>query len=311
MTPLPKSKTKLKSRQNLQFQFDAIGTRWQIDIYDSIGDDTAEKLLTVIKRRIATFDKNYSRFRDDSLIAHMAQKPGTYHLPSDAQPMFDLYKQLYSLTDGTVTPLIGQLLADAGYDAAYSLEPGELHRVPTWDEALEYDFPELTIKQPALLDVGAAGKGYAVDIIGELLTRHGVDAFCVDAGGDMLHHDPSQKILRIGLEHPDDPQQVIGVADITNQSICGSSGNRRTWDKFHHIMDPHTRNSPQHIRAAWVVADAAMLADALTTCLFFVPAAELQKQYNFAYAIVRQDYSLEHSGNFPATFFTEQKELET
>jgi thiamine biosynthesis lipoprotein len=53
------------------------------------------------------------------------------------------------------------------------------------------------------------------------------------------------------------------------------------------------------------VADTGLLADGLATALFFADAAMLQKHYNFEYAIVNNDFSLERSPNFPATFFTE------
>jgi len=256
--------------------------------------------------RIEAFDKHYSRFRPDSLISEMAQRPGTYKLPADAKPLLDLYAHMYGLTDGAMTPLIGQLLTDAGYDAFYSLEPGPLRPVPAWDDVLEYKFPNLTLKKPALLDVGAAGKGYLVDIIAELIAGRGIKSFCIDAGGDIVQRDAGSRPLRVGLEHPGVTGHVIGVATITNQSLCGSAGNRRAWGAFNHIMDPHSRTSPKHIKALWVIADTALLADALATCLFFVSPAKLAR-YTFEYAIVYQDYSLGRSPGFPATFFTETR----
>ena len=57
----------------------------------------------------------------------MARAAGQYHLPDDAKPMFDLYYKLYAATDGKCTPLIGQVLVDAGYDANYSLQVGTFH----------------------------------------------------------------------------------------------------------------------------------------------------------------------------------------
>jgi hypothetical protein len=38
--------------------------------------------------------------------------------------------------------------------------------------------------------------------------------------------------------------------------------------------------------------------------LFFVDPANLRKQYSFEYAIVYDDYALNVSKGFPATFFT-------
>ncbi len=238
------------------------------------------------------------------MVTAMASQKGHYELPADAQPLLDLYAKLYDITDGAVTPLIGQSLADAGYDASYSLQPGVVSSPPAWDEALVYNFPDLSLRKPALLDFGAAGKGYLVDIISDLLSVHAIHSFCVDAGGDMVYRTPTDQSLDIALEHPADPAQAIGIAHIRNQALCGSATNRRAWDGYHHIMDPHSQTSPGHIQALWVVAANGLLADGLSTALFFVSPARLREQFDFEYAIVNSDYSLDYSPGFPADFFS-------
>jgi thiamine biosynthesis lipoprotein len=204
-----------------------------------------------------------------------------------------------------MTPLIGQTLVQAGYDAEYSLKPGKLTTPPEWDEVLKYNFPNLTLKKPALLDFGAVGKGYLVDIIGELLESQGVASFCINAGGDILYKTATGVKLDVALEHPANPDMGIGVAHLKNQSLCGSAANRRAWVDFHHIINPATLTSPKELSAVWVVADSGLLADALTTALFFVDQSVLQKHFDFAYALVSEDMSLAHSANFPAVFFTD------
>jgi hypothetical protein len=46
-----------------------------------------------------------------------------------------------------------------------------------------------------------------------------------------------------------------------------------------------------------------MLADALSTCLYFIPAEKLRAHYHFEYLVLRADYSVETSSNFPAELF--------
>ncbi len=285
-----------------RFSFEAIGTHWVIDLFEDISEPDQNRLFKAIQQRIETYDKHYSRFRKDSLITTIATKPGAYRLPADGKKLFDLYQQLYGLTRGKMTPLVGNLLSDAGYDAQYSLQPKALRQVPAWDEALDYHFPSLVTSQPVILDVGAAGKGYLIDIIGELLTGRDVRYFCINAGGDLLANGLPP--LPIGLENPDDTSQVIGVAQLAEGSICGSAGNKRAWGEFHHIMDPDAQRSPRHLKAVWVQAKSALLADALTTALFFVPPKRLLEHFEFEYALLRDDNALEHSARFPAQFFT-------
>lgn len=285
------------------FAFEAIGTQWTVDLFESPSTLSQKQLLAEIQDRINVYDHHYSRFRADSLISRIAKRPGTFTLPPDGKKLFDLYAKLYKITAGKVTPLVGNLLSDAGYDAQYSLRPKSLREVPKWEEVLEYSFPTLSTRQPVLLDLGAAGKGYLVDIIGELLEKQGITAYCINAGGDILARLPGQEMLQIGLEHPDDPEQIIGVYRINKGSICGSAGNRRAWGEFHHIIDPHLQQSPRHIKAVWVQARTALVADALATCLFFVSASELAKYFTFEYAIVDSDNGLSHSAQFAADFF--------
>lgn len=280
--------------------FDAIGTRWQIDVPNTCPQGLQEEALRALRARVEIFDKDYSRFRDDSLVIQMSQKAGTYSLPSDAQPLFDLYRELYQITHGAFTPLIGQTLVSAGYDALYSLKPdGVPLEAPPWEVTLDYTYPSLTLHRPALLDVGAAGKGYLVDIVGELLHAFGIPSFCIDAGGDMLYRNDEGQPLRVGLEDPRDASRVIGLADMRQGSICGSAGNRRAWADFHHLIDPRTLSSPQHLLATWVVADTALLADALATCLFLAPAQTLHAHYDFAHCMLYPDMTVEVSSNFP------------
>jgi len=281
------------------FSFEAIGTAWTIEFYEPLIDPSDLRVL--IDARIEQFDRTYSRFRADSLVSHIAKSVGTYQFPDDADLLFEFYKRLYHATDGLMTPLIGSVMVEAGYDAAYSLQPGQLHQPPAWTEAMVFNNGTLTTNQPILLDFGAAGKGYLIDILGALLKQYGITQYCIDAGGDILSRG-NQK-LHIGLEHPDNIGQVIGVAELHNSSICGSAGNRRTWAQFHHTINPVTLQSPTHIKALWTTADSAMLADGLATALYFTEPARLKQSFAFEYAIFYEDYSLDHSPGLTAKFF--------
>lgn len=285
---------------NTQFVFDAIGTHWVIDIESPLTSNK-ESVLKKISKRISQFDKDYSRFREDSLVFKMSQKAGMFKLPEDAQKMFDLYEKIYKITNGLVTPLIASTLEEAGYDAKYSLKEREVHAPATWKEVMSYEYPDLTIKKPVMLDFGAAGKGYLVDIVGDLLETQGIQNFCIDAGGDILHKGKTS--LKVGLEHPEDAESVIGVVNLMNGSICGSAGNRRKWANYHHIINPQTLKSPKNILSVWTTASEAIIADAMSTCLFFMEGKEMKKYFEFEYFILYADYTFDKSNGFEAELF--------
>jgi thiamine biosynthesis lipoprotein len=301
--PLKTLPAKPTKPEHQSLAFEAIGTQWHITFYTQLSKPTFDKLRTAIDARIDRFDITYSRFRPDSLVWNIAQAAGSYTFPEDANTMFVLYHELYDLTDGKFTPLIGQVLSDAGYDVDYSFRPKKLHRPPPWEKILSFSDDTLNVDRPALLDFGAGGKGYLVDIITELISSYGATEFSVNAGGDMYYHLIGSPPADVGLEHPRHPDEVIGIAHIKNQSICGSASNRRQWAGFHHTIDPLTLQSPKEPQAVWVVADSALVADALTTALCFTHAAKLKRHYTFEYAMVHSDNSLSYSPDFPATFF--------
>jgi thiamine biosynthesis lipoprotein len=295
----PRFETKLSIKV---LRFEAIGTSWQIDFATS--QATFLKLKKQIMERIDEFDKNYSRFRTDSLVTEMSRHGGLYDMPDDAAPLFRFYADMYELTDGAVTPLIGQTLSEAGYDATYSFTPHQMHRPPTWKEVLELNGSQLHLNRAALLDFGAAGKGYLVDIISGLIAASGVTEYCVDAGGDMYHHSGAGTALKVGLEHPEDSEQVVGTVELYNRAICCSAGNKRAWGNYHHILDPETQQSPLHIKSIWTIADSTMLADGMATCLFFVGPDKLLSAFNFEYLIVYADYTYDISKPFSGQLFT-------
>lgn len=291
----------------VSFDFPAIGTSWHIVFSCSSSADAeamADKVKTEIIDRIAIFDQHYSRFREDSLVSEIAHRAGTYELPADAEKMMSLYKNLYDISHGKVTPLIGDVLVAAGYDKDYSLTPQtSISTAPIWEDVITYQVPVLTTQKPVWLDFGALGKGYLVDIVADILKSHDIHDYLINAGGDMAQSTTEDNAAQIGLEDPADPTKIISVADLKNCCIAGSSGNRRAWGSFHHIIDPDSITSPMHIAALWVVADSTILADGLATALFFMTPEDLLQHFTFEYLIIHADRSATISKRFPAVLY--------
>jgi thiamine biosynthesis lipoprotein len=279
--------------------FEALGTQWTIESLEPLGDTLQKDVMS----SLATFDKTYSRFRDDSLVGQMAAQSGTYKFPDDFRPLMAIYLKCYELTDGRMTPLIGSALEQAGYDKSYRLRAQELSAIPDFHEVISWDKARtVTTSRPVTFDIGAAGKGYAVDKVAALLEGAGIDTYVIDASGDIRHQGDKQDT--VGLEHPTDASKVIGVAHLQNQSLCASASNRRRWGDFHHIFDPHTLTPVRDVVASWVVADDTLIADAMATALFLVKdTTELMKTFEFSYVRMFADGRVEHSANFKGELF--------
>jgi thiamine biosynthesis lipoprotein len=285
-----------------RFSFEAIGTWWVIDVNVN-SDFDLKKLQQDIFRTIDDFDSLYSRFRDDSLVSKIAQSPGVYELPFDGREMLELSRYLYCVTNGAFTPFIGNLLSDAGYDKEYSFISKPLISPLAWDEVIELRGSTLTVHSPVLIDFGGIGKGYLIDKIGKHLDSKEITSYCIDGSGDILYKSADRKSIRVGLENPDNEKQVIGVATISSGSICASAGNKRKWGTYHHIMNPFTRAAENSVKATWVLADTATVADALATCLFFTKPKKLLDKFKFEYVIIYPDNSVAKSPNIPVEFY--------
>ncbi|MET3807519.1 thiamine biosynthesis lipoprotein [Nakamurella sp. UYEF19] len=280
--------------------FDAIGTSWSIETATAL----PTPLLVTIHQRIEQFDRTYSRFRPDSLVSAFAATGGSCEFPPDAIALLHLYRELYELTGGRVSPLVGSALEHLGYDAGYSLRrrPGSA-TVPRWTDVLTVEGTTVSARKPVLLDFGAAGKGYLIDLLALILREHDVGDYLVDGSGDLARR--GQDVFRVGLEHPADPTKVIGVANVTSGALCGSAGNRRAWgDGLHHIVDPRTGEPATEILATWVVAESALIADGLATALFFAEPRDLAARFSFSYVRMPATGGVEYSTNFDGELFT-------
>jgi len=281
-----------------RYPFEAFGTQWVIETDHEI----ESALKDTIQHEIEAFDKVYSRFRDDSLTSRVAKKAGEYSFPSNAPKLINFYKNLYDLTDGKVTPLIGAMMVRAGYDATYSLQARPQQPLPTWQEVLQWEGLTLTTFLPVMLDFGAAGKGYMVDILATILNEHLISDYVIDASGDLRHKGKTKNV--VGLEHPFEPGKVIGVVEVLNKSLCASASNRRAWGEgMHHIFDPDKMAPTHDVVATWVVANEAMVADGLATALFFVDASQLNEAYDFEYVRMFANGSVEYSPYFKGKLF--------
>ena len=282
------------------FGFDGIGTSWEISTPEPLDPGLRSHVLAEVER----YDSIWSRFRGDSLVTRIAAQPGQLDLPAESAGLAALYRVLYTLSDGAMTPLIGESLEQLGYDPGYSLRPrGAAAPPPAWDDVLEWSGTSLTAHAPVVLDIGAAGKGQLMGLLADVLRDHGVTDFFIDASGDLLNS--GDEPVTVGLEHPYDPSKAIGAVSLGPGALCASASNRRAWgDGLHHVLDGTTGTPVRTVVATWAMAGTAVEADALATALFLVPAHVLERQFRFSWLKVFSNGSAEYSAEFEGALFT-------
>lgn len=278
------------------WRFEAIGTQWEIETTEPLPESARAAVTAEIDR----FDREWSRFRADSEVVRLGREGGGF-ASVDARPMLDAYRGLSAATGGAVNPLVADSLDALGYDADYSLVPGEPVRAPAaWEQDVSWTDTDVTASAPALIDVGALGKGRLVDLVAAALAAVPGD-LVVDAGGDIRVRGSG---VRIGLEHPYDPTKAIGVVDVHDQALCASAINRRAWGSgLHHVLDARTGMPVRTWAATWAWAPETMTADAVATALFFDGGVELAAMWNVEWVRMSTDGRVQRSPGCPAELF--------
>jgi thiamine biosynthesis lipoprotein len=290
------------------WRFDAIGTRWEIVTAAPLPASLRDQVTALID----AFDREWSRFRADSVVSVLARQGGSVPAPPDAKTMLDALAAVSDATGGAVNPLVGASLEALGYDAAYTLrERGALAAPGDWRDRLTWHGGRLALAEPGTIDVGALGKGRLVDLVLDVLSRSERGDITVDAGGDLAVRGRPQ---RIGLEHPFDPRRAIGVWEVTDAALCASAINRRSWPSatgatLHHVLDARTGQPVRTMAATWAVASDAMTADAIATALFFDGGPRLAREWGAEWVRMTTDGRVEWSPGCGADLFIEPQRV--
>lgn len=264
------------------YEFDAIGTRWWLERLDGIADfpDDVKRSIQNYTRR---FDQQYSRFRDDSLVAELARKGVIYHPPKEMIEMLEYAKTMLYVTEGAIDPLVGNDLQGLGY-GHIDIGRKKYKRKYPFLEAVRWDSEHVSVPKGTILEFGGFGKGWLIDAYVTILREAGIKQFIVNGGGDLFCQ--SDTVVEFALQNPFDASLKVGDAGITVGALAASSTVIRSWkqgdDQYHHIIDPVTgTSSDSGIIASFVVAETALLADTLATALIIRPELDEKFQRDF------------------------------
>ncbi len=124
------------------------------------------------------------------------------------------------------------------------------------------------------IDLGAIGKGFAVELAANTLKRHGLDGF-IDAGGNqyMLGLPPGKRTWTVGVRDPDHPDGLIGEIESAGGAVS-TSANYATFligpdgKRYGHHMDPRTLHPTDACLSVTTISADGTLADAVSTAAF-------------------------------------------
>jgi len=150
-------------------------------------------------------------------------------------------------------------------------------------DALRLEGNRVIKRDPYLaVDLGGIAKGYAIDRAIDVLRRAEVESASVNAGGDIrLLGARGDRPWRIGIRHPRNPEGLTATLLLDEAAVVTSGDYERFFEadgvRYHHLFDPRTGYPAALSRSVTVVAETAVLADALATAAFVLgPEAGLK-----------------------------------
>ncbi|MCD8309823.1 MAG: FAD:protein FMN transferase [Prevotellaceae bacterium] len=260
----------------------------------SITYQNKEDLKEEIEAALQRFDGSLSPFNDTAVITRVNRneevEPDTLFTN-----VFRRSMEISRVTDGAFDITVAPLVNAWGFGFKQGAFPDEA-MIDSLLELTGYEKVSLSeegkvVKQDPriLLDCSAIAKGYAVDVVAQLLRRLGVENFMVDIGGEVVvgGQNPDRSPWRIGVNKPVDDSLAVNqelelVLRLTDTAVA-TSGNYRNYyyrdgKKYAHTIDPRTGYPVQRsILSSTVIAPDCMTADAYATA-FMVMGLEASRQ---------------------------------
>ena len=142
-----------------------------------------------------------------------------------------------------------------------------LMRLDSVTRSVELTAPEM------LIDLGAIGKGYAVDEALEVLAAHGITRAMVDGGGDLAVGDPPPSaegwLIAVAPLEADQPPEMYLYLSHAAIATSGDAWQAVEIDgvRYSHLVDPRTAMAMTEPTSVTVVAADCLSADALASAV--------------------------------------------
>jgi thiamine biosynthesis lipoprotein len=181
-------------------------------------------------------------------------------------------------------------------------------------ERLVLDNGQLTIPRDYVLDLGAVGKGYALDVLAEVLEeRDTVTGATISLGGSVLTYGskPDGTPWYVGVVNPHDSSKQLGVLSLRGRWCVSTSGDYERYVEvdgrhYHHILDPATGYPGESdVKSVTILSRNGFLSDALSTACFLLGSREglkLASQYEAEALFVTEQGNLVMTDGMQAVF---------
>ncbi len=258
----------------------AMGTSWRVTFAGSPATrPSAQRAVTQILDRVIT---QFSPWETVSELNRFnATPPGVWHtLSADFARVTACALRVAEETDGACDPALGALVdiwgfgpAPRGSDIPSASEIQQALQASGWRKIVQdRTGGKISRTTPARLDFCGIAKGYAVDLIAQVLRQSGVAAALVETGGELSGYGvkPDGTPWWVAVDGEADGEAPILVA--LHGLAIATSGCERSFahggKTYSHTIDPRTGYPIDNgMISATVLHESCMQADAYATAL--------------------------------------------
>ena len=243
----------------MTFSHEAMATTFEISIAGTT-ESYARQAAGAAWRELDRLEGELSRFIESSDIARASRlaRGESIAIGDDATQCLRLAAEWSAATA-------------RAFDPAYASQRGAEDAPDEPLFALDVAAHTLTsLTEKLQLDLGAVGKGYALDRLADVLSEWDIATACLQSGGSSV----------LALAPPPDASGwPIGVGEgaarvvvpLAHRSLSGSG----IAVKGRHLIDPRTGQPAPRTTRVWSFAHTAAAADALSTAFFILTDAEI------------------------------------
>lgn len=275
----------MASHEPVTLAVEAMATRFEVVLYGAeparlrAAGEEALLEITALDAQLSFYRPGSEIIRINALAGREAVKvePRLFGLLSKAS-------ELSRRTDWAFDPTVGPLMR------AWGLAGGE-GRVPNEDELAEargrvgmdsicFDEDGFTVRfdrEGMEIDLGAIGKGYAIDRAVETLRESGITSALIHGGTSTIYAigtQPDGSPWRVAIHDPLSGEPAQGVAkslELRDSSLSVSAVHGKSFvsegKEYGHVIDPRTGRPSDRALLAAVWGPSATESDALSTAL--------------------------------------------
>lgn len=284
------------------------------------------KIKGEIDSILLAFNASLSTYIDSSTISMFnkcdSQYCYTHTVDPYFLPVFIHAQELYTRTQKAFNPAIAPLVNYYGFGYKEKKKLSDIDTVKVNELLTLVNFETIHINtygqdsvcitkkhKKQALDFNALAPGYAVDLMAQHFSSHGILNFMINLSGEIstrgVNADGTDWI--IGINKPMEganPSDIELPLTLTNISMATSGNYRNSYEskgqKFAHIINPYTGISqPTDILSTTVITDLCVDADALATAFMVMG---LKKSLQFAEQMPNVEacfiYDIEGDGTF-------------